>query len=27
VAQAILGSPAPELQYFDPSRLIYDDAV
>jgi gamma-glutamylputrescine oxidase len=22
VAQAILGSPAPELQYFDPSRLI-----
>ena len=27
VAQAILGSPAPELQYFDPARLIYEDAV
>ena len=22
VAQAILGSPAPELEYFDPARLI-----
>ena len=22
VAQAILGSPAPELQYFDPARLL-----
>jgi gamma-glutamylputrescine oxidase len=27
VAQAILGSPAPELEYFDPARLIYEDAV
>ena len=27
VAQAILGSPAPELQYFDPARLLYEEAV
>ena len=27
VAQAILGSPAPELQYFDPARVLYDEAV
>jgi|SRR5262245_10254394 len=27
VAQAILGSPAPELEYFDPARLLYEDAV
>jgi gamma-glutamylputrescine oxidase len=27
VARAILGSPAPELQVFDPARLLYDEAV
>ncbi|HEY3051598.1 MAG TPA: FAD-dependent oxidoreductase [Gaiellaceae bacterium] len=27
VAQAILGSPAPELQFFDPARLLYEEAV
>jgi gamma-glutamylputrescine oxidase len=26
-AQSILGSPAPELQYFDPARLLYEEAV